>query len=193
MGFDAALDDAVASVGGDNLAAFRAALRVLEPEAREELYTGTFEVTPRCVPYVSIHLFGEENFKRGEFMAALHHRHASLDLDPGVELPDHLAVMLRYAAALQEPQRRELVEYCLLGPLAKMINLLSHNEPYRHLLECVDEVLRAAYPGLQPALSPLEQMRLHGNACPTASGGCSCGPTAEETTADPLVTPAPTA
>ena len=54
------------------LARFAAGMSPLTTDEREELYTATFDVTPACVPYVSIHLFGEENFKRGEFMAALH-------------------------------------------------------------------------------------------------------------------------
>ena len=173
--FDKILAQALDTMDSLPLIAFRSALGALSPDEREELYTATFDVMPQCVPYVSIHLFGEENFKRGEFMAALHSRYAMLGFATGGELPDHLGILLPFTATLGEPERRELVEYCLLGPLANMILMLSPDQPYRALLESVDDVLRANYPGIQAALSPLEQMRRHGGACPAVSAGCGCG------------------
>jgi len=175
--FEPVVESAIDEVGGDQLAAFRDHMIALNQDEREELYTATFDVTPRCVPYVSIHLFGEENFKRGEFMAALHSRYELLGFDTGGELPDHLSILLRYASALAEPERRELVEYCLLGPLGKMIESLAGGHPYGFLLQAVEEVFHAHYPALQPALSPLEQMRQHG-ICPAVADGCNCGPSA---------------
>jgi nitrate reductase delta subunit len=148
----------------------------LSQDEREELYTATFDVTPACVPYVSIHLFGEENFKRGEFMAALSARYAAAGFETRGELPDHLSVLLRFLAQTDEAERRELVQFCLLGPLGKMIVSLSDENPYRALLKAVREVLTVAYPDLQAALSPLEQMQSHGAACTTADTGCGgCG------------------
>lgn len=160
---------------GQDYAAFAPALGALSRDEREELYTATFDVTPTCVPYVSIHLFGEENFKRGEFMAALGARYAAAGFETRGELPDHLSVMLRFLAQTDEAERRELVRFCLLGPLGKMIAALSDENPYRALLKAVREVLTAAYPDLQPALSPLEQMQTH-SACKTVTDGCGgCG------------------
>jgi nitrate reductase molybdenum cofactor assembly chaperone len=154
---------------------FATAMSALTSDEREELYTATFDVTPACVAYVSIHLFGEENFKRGEFMAGLQARYAQAGFNAGGELPDHLAVLLRFAAETDEVERRELTEFCLLGPLGKMIAALSEANPYRALLETVREVLEAAYPGIRPATSPLEQMQQHGPACATTAAGCGCG------------------
>ena len=154
---------------------FAAALSALTPDGREELYTGTFDVTPSCVMYVSIHLFGEENFKRGEFMAGLHARYQQAGFSTLGELPDHLSVLLRFAAQVDDAERRELAEFCLLGPIGKMIAALNEANPYRALLEAVRDTLQAAYPGLQPALSPVEQMRQHGAGCATITAGCGCG------------------
>ncbi|MBN8458205.1 MAG: molecular chaperone TorD family protein [Verrucomicrobia bacterium] len=159
------------------LVAFSESIGSLTTDAREELYTATFDVTPRCVPYASIHLFGEENFKRGEFMAALHHQYETHGFDSNGELPDHIGNLLRYAATLEDPERRELVEFCILGPLGKISAALPEDNPYRHLLAAADQILRSAYPGIEPALSPIEQMRRHGAECPTVTAtGCSCGP-----------------
>ena len=142
-----------------------AALRTLDPEGREELYTATFDVTPSCVPYVSIHLFGEENFKRGAFMAALHARYAETGFDPAGELPDHLAVLLRFAAGAGETERRELLQFCLLSPLARMIESLRPGHPYRTVLQDIEGALRSAYPDVVAAPSPREEMMQHGNGC----------------------------
>ena len=173
--FDEILVQAHELVDSLHLVAFRNAIADLTDDEREELYTATFDVTPRCVPYASIHLFGEENFKRGEFMAALHHEYEKVGFATHGELPDHLAVLLRYAATLGEPARREMVEFCLLRPLEKITQSLPEDHPYLHLLNAVDETLRAQYPGIEAPLSPLDQMRQHG-ICPTTSDGCNCGP-----------------
>jgi hypothetical protein len=45
------------------------------------------------------------------------------------------------------------------------------------VLDAIEETLRTAYPGIQAALSPVEQMRRHG-ICPTVAEGCNCGPLA---------------
>jgi len=153
---------------------FASAISALTPDEREELYTATFDVTPSCVLYVSIHLFGEENFKRGEFMAGLQARYQQVGFATQGELPDHLSVLLRFTAQTDEAERRELIQFCLLGPLAKMIAALSEANPYRALLEAVRDTLQAEHPGMQPAPSPLEQMRQHGVSCATVSTGCGC-------------------
>ena len=189
--FDDLLTQALDAMDSLPLIAFQSAMDALTHDAREELYTATFDVMPQCVPYVSIHLFGEENFKRGEFMAALHSQYAQTDFQTHGELPDHIALLLRYAATLGEPARRELVEFCLLGPLVKITAALPEDHPYRFVLDAVKETLRTAYPGIQVALSPVEQMRQHGS-CPTVSDGCHCGPVAAAMpTAPPSTTQLP--
>ncbi len=175
--FDDILAQALDAMDSLPLIAFQRVLGALNYDAREELYTATFDVMPQCVPYASIHLFGEENFKRGEFMAALQSQYEQTDFQTHGELPDHIALLLRYAATLGEPARRELVEFCLLGPLVKITAMLPEDHPYRLVLDAVEETLRTAYPGIQAALSPVEQMRRHGS-CPTVSDGCHCGPLA---------------
>jgi nitrate reductase delta subunit len=153
------------------LDAFGEALAALSPDAREELHAATFDVTPSCVPYLGIHLFGEENFKRGEFMAALLARYAETGFAPGGELPDHLATVLRFFAGAGEAERRELAEYCLLAPVETMARGLSPENPYRSLLGAVRAWLDATFPGLRPFLP---RPAVPGGAAP-GCGGCSCG------------------
>jgi nitrate reductase delta subunit len=153
---------------------FADTLSAAAPETREEWFTATFDVTPACVLHVSIHLFGEENYKRGQFMARLLARYHEVGFRHGGELPDHLAVLLRYAAQADPAERRELVEFCLLGPVGAMIAGLPEDHPYRPLLDTVREVLRAGVPGLEPA-PVASAARLAAHGCGAATAACGCG------------------
>ncbi len=157
------------------LGRFVQSMRELPPGGREELFAATFEVNPACVANLGIHLFGEENLKRGEFMAALNARYRQAEFSAGSELPDHLAVLLRFAAGTDEAERHDLAAFCLLGPLNKMIAGLAEENPYRALLEAAREVLRGAYPGMTPAPSPVDRMRSHAGGCAPTAAGCGCG------------------
>ena len=113
-------------------------------EAQEEVYTRTFLVMPSCVPYASVHLFGDESFQRGRLMAALREAYDREGFDAGPELPDHVAVLLRFAPRLAPDELEELVRYCLLEPVAKMAGQLERTQnPYLHALEAVRLVLEA--------------------------------------------------
>ena len=110
----------------------------------EEIYTRTFDLNPQCVPYVSVHLFGEENFKRSQLMAGLAEAYSKAGHAWGLELPDHIAVILRFAPNFGEDDWQDVVQYCLLGPLGKMIRQLERSaNPYRHLLRAIHLALIA--------------------------------------------------
>lgn len=113
-------------------------------EAQEEVYTRTFLVMPSCVPYVSVHLFGDESFRRGRLMASLRQAYERKGFDPGPELPDHVAVLLRFAPRLEPEDVGELVRHCLTGPVEKMAAQLARTRnPYLHAVEAVRLVLAA--------------------------------------------------
>ncbi len=79
---------------------FREEARHLGLSGLEEAYTAAFDMDVHCTPYVGHRLFGE-NARRGLFMvrlAADYRRHGFAA--PAEELPDHLAVMLRYLDAV---------------------------------------------------------------------------------------------
>jgi nitrate reductase delta subunit len=170
-------------VAASGLEPFLRTLRVLDPGAREELHTATFDINPAAVPYVGIHLFGEENFKRGEFMAALRHQYESAAFDPGWELPDHLATLLRYLPASAAEEREEFVSHCLLGPVARMRDALAADNPYRHLLEALHAFLVYAFPGARAVPAPRDARAGFTSPCATFASSCQCPP------ADPLADP----
>jgi nitrate reductase assembly molybdenum cofactor insertion protein NarJ len=127
---------------GTSLRQFETALSDLSTGEIAEAYTRAFDVAPQCVPYVSVHLFGEENYKRGELMAALLSAFARVGFDHGVELPDHVSVLSRFIARVTGTERRELLSYCLREPLARMTAVLKKGQnPYGHLLQAARDLV----------------------------------------------------
>lgn len=100
-----------------------------------ELYTRTFDLTPVCAPYLSVHLFGESSFKRAQLMTGLREAYATCGVRFDDELPDHLAVVLAAFDRLQPEVQRDLVSLCLMAALPKMQSELErqHN-PYAHAI-----------------------------------------------------------
>lgn len=125
-----------------SLTLFQNATQGWSQDATEEAYLRAFDLAPLAVPYVSVHLFGEENYRRGEFMARLYEAYGKTGFDCGTELPDHFAVLLRYADRLKGEERRELLELCLREPLVKMTATLRKNgHPYHFLLQALRDAV----------------------------------------------------
>ena len=103
------------------LRAFERAVRRMSPGRLEEVYTSTFELDATCHPYVGYHLFGE-SYKRSLFLVKLKELYRATGFASPRELPDHLAVILRYLAAGAPPERRaELIREALLPALSHML------------------------------------------------------------------------
>ena len=124
-------------------AAFEDRLGGLTPEMRQEHYVRTFDVTPKTSLYLSVHLFGEENFKRAELMAGFRSAYARAGRDVGPELPDHLSTVLRHNDCFDEEEWGELVRLCLSPSLPAMIRSLDTDEnPYALALEGILGLVR---------------------------------------------------
>lgn len=110
----------------------------------EEVFTRTFDMAPICNPYISAHLYGDENYERGNLMAGLIDRYSETGFDYGKEMPDHLAVILRFMPFATAEESDELVEFCLVKPVGEMAdNLRDSDNPYGTLLLSLLEVLNA--------------------------------------------------
>ncbi len=89
----------------------------------EEIYTRLFELNPICALHIGYHLFGE-SYKRSLFMLGLKERYQAEGFDAGSELPDHLAVMLRFCArSTNEAAVDELLREAILPVLDKLVIL----------------------------------------------------------------------
>jgi nitrate reductase delta subunit len=135
------------------LAARREAVRHLDgfvahaerarPHEMEELYSSTFDLDPACAPYVGHHLCGESP-QRGAFMARLadvYRQDGFAEGRPQGELPDHLAVVLRYLAAVPSGAARQaLLVDGLVPALDRMLAAeLEPGNVYRSVLAALRE------------------------------------------------------
>lgn len=106
----------------------------LDVDRLEEVYTRTFELQPYCTPYAGPHLFGEEGFQRGRMLAGLRAGFERHGFEVEGELPDHVAVLLRFTARLEGDEREEFRAWFLALPLTRLAEALAPTaNPYRHL------------------------------------------------------------
>lgn len=118
----------------------------LSLEKMRELYTVTFDMQPVCYPYVGYHLFGE-SYKRGAFMAQLNEPYHSCGYSAGQELPDHLAVILRFLGLDSTNRSGEfchvLINEGLIPTLEKMLKVFGaeSENPYAGLLSALHLLL----------------------------------------------------
>ncbi|MBI5415805.1 MAG: molecular chaperone TorD family protein [Candidatus Omnitrophica bacterium] len=121
---------------------FSAEMDAMEPWMRQEHYVRTFDVMPKCPLYLSVHLFGEESFKRAELMTGLktvYERHNRFEM---TELPDHLALVLKNNEIFEDEEWAELVSMCILPALPKMIRGLEKcGNSYALVLKAVQALL----------------------------------------------------
>ena len=96
-------------------------------ESLEELYTQTFDVTPATSLYLGYHLFGETS-KRSEFLIKLTEAYEAHSFSSGIELADHLGIMLRFLSVSEDPEfTLPLIEECILPTLEKTEKALKKN------------------------------------------------------------------
>ena len=111
-------------------------------EKMRELYTITFDMQPVCYPYVGYHLFGE-SYKRGAFMAQLNEAYHAFGYSAEQELPDHLAVILRFLGLASTNRSGEfcqtLLNSGLMPALEKMLKVFNNDSenPYARLLSAL--------------------------------------------------------
>jgi len=136
----------------EELDCFREALLALDGapsdlRGLEELHLRTFDSQPQCIPYLSVHLFGEESFQRAKLMVGLSESYERAGIDIGTELPDHLAVVLRSCSSLNREEWVDLAVYCLRAPIDTMVEgLVENRNPYRHLLTAIRSLLNEDVP-----------------------------------------------
>ena len=121
---------------------FLTSVEALSIPRLEEIYTRTFDMQPVCYPYVGYHLFGE-SYKRSAFMAQLNEGYRKYGFTPGTELPDHVAVILRFlgsrAAGRNSDFGRTLIDEGLVPTLEKIAKDLSAQtgNPYSLLISAL--------------------------------------------------------
>lgn len=106
-------------------------------------YVATFDHRRRCCPYLTYYAYGDTR-KRGvalvEFKQA--YRSAGLELD-AEELPDHLCVLLEFAATADRPAGIGLLLEHRAGVELLRLALLDAGSPYADALVAVSATLPA--------------------------------------------------
>ncbi len=119
----------------------------------EESYTRAFDLAPLAAPYLSAYIYGDENFDRGSFLAALTERFRVAGYEFGQELPDHLAVVLIGLRFLELDEVRDLIDFLILPAVREINQRLDSSEgPYKHLtaylLQLIDFDQFEQFPGV---------------------------------------------
>jgi nitrate reductase delta subunit len=118
------------------------AIEKQSPQKIEELYTTTFDMQPVCYPYIGYQLFGE-SYKRGAFMAQLNEAYHACGYSAGQELPDHLAIILRFLGLDTTNRKGDFCQALLnegvLPALEKMLKVFGEGSenPYFWLLSAL--------------------------------------------------------
>ncbi len=126
----------------------------------EEIFSSTFDLNASCHPYVGYHMFGEA-YKRSALMLELQDRFRIHDFDPGVELPDHIAVLLRFMSRCPDAElTTEIAREALVPTLEPMTSdpeperfeegeeapeVFDLGDDYRRVLHALRLILQARY------------------------------------------------
>lgn len=122
--------DAATAIGG-----FIDFLEAQDLPQIEELFTSAFDLQAISFPYVGYQLCGESQ-ARTLFLLKLQELYKEQSFSSEGELPDHLSVMLRFIASIDDPTgNAEIISDGLLPALEKIIQGIETSEhPYRQLL-----------------------------------------------------------
>jgi nitrate reductase assembly molybdenum cofactor insertion protein NarJ len=128
----------------------------------EEIFSATFDLNASCHPYVGYHMFGE-SYPRSLFMLELKDRFRTQNFDHGVELPDHIAVLLRFLSTCTDAEMRDEIARDALLPTLEPMTLAPESAPvldegegappevfdigtdYRRVLQALRHLLVARY------------------------------------------------
>lgn len=109
----------------------------------EEEYVATFDFNPATAPYLGHHLFGD-NQKKGSYMIMLKQEYERRGYTPvGVELPDHLSVLLGFLAHLARQEdngdRQLFITKCVLPGVERFQAAFdtTQNSHWKALIEAV--------------------------------------------------------
>jgi nitrate reductase delta subunit len=122
---------------------FLASIEPLSTSRLQEVYAGTFDVNPACCLYAAYHLHGD-SYKRGAFMAGLNREYRERGFEPGNDLPDHLPVVFRFLAQLEDPELASgLLVHAILPALAHIVRAFEVTDNvYAKLLQAVLHALK---------------------------------------------------
>ena len=131
------------------LSQFETALNGVTLEQLQEIYTSSFDMHPDCTPNLGCHLFGED-VRRNIFMAQLRERMDRAQVPTGVELPDHLSLVLRLLDSLDNAdETHAVIEDCLIPGVTRILSALKQLNvscPYVSVFQTLLVTLKSVAP-----------------------------------------------
>lgn len=110
----------------------------------QELYTAAFDfaASSDASLYSGVHIFGEENYNRGNFMAQLKEAQVSHSIDNKQELPDFIPNVLRLAERLTSiKEKTELLKKCVVEPMNTVAKAFEDSSnPYKFAIVLVKKI-----------------------------------------------------
>lgn len=131
---------------GEVLAGFRVYVEQTSLKRLEEIYTNTFDLQGLCYPYVGHHLFGE-SYKRSWFMSQLNRSYREKGFQAKKELPDHVAVILRFLAQSENDEfNLVLLDEGLIPAVSKMDQVFGAktDHPYKLVIHALSMLLEGS-------------------------------------------------
>ena len=115
-------------------------------EDLQEMFTQTFDMTPKAALEVGWHLFGED-YARGAFLVDMRAKLRRHDIPEGSELPDHLASLVTLVTRMDAEEADAFVASALLPAVEKMLGSLQETEsPFVPAMSGLREVLLQSVP-----------------------------------------------
>lgn len=142
-----AVDELLAHISGPPAALLQqtvAALRAREPMAAAMDYVATFDMRRRCTMYLTYWTAGDTRNRGREMLAfATAYREAGVT-PPGGEAPDHLTVVLEFAATVDPEVGRRLLDQHRVPIDVLRGALADAKSPYEPTVAAICETLPAA-------------------------------------------------
>jgi len=122
---------------------FRGFLDQIPLSQMGEIYAGTFGSQAVCYPYVGYHLLGDESHRR-MFLAGLEEEYQIYHFSATNELPDHLGIMLRFLARIEDKEEKEEITFLYVLPALKRMlrGFVGRRTPYKGVLQALSLVLQ---------------------------------------------------
>jgi len=165
--------DALPEPAGVPLGRFLDHLARIPLRDQQESYVDTFDHRRRCCPYLTYYAYGDTR-KRGLALLRIKQAYRAAGLELGAdELPDHVAVVLEFAATGDPVQGRQLLLEHRAGLEVLRLALEDTDSPYADVLRAVCATLpplagrdRDAVARLVAAGPPAEEVGLQPFAPP---------------------------
>lgn len=130
-------------------------IRRLSQQDREEVYSRTFDLSPKCTLELGWHLFGE-TYDRGAFLVWMRQQIRKYSLSETTDLPDHARHVFSVLGRMEAEDADKFSQACVL-PAMEIIRdgMKTMDSPYESLIEMICDWLESRH-----GVSPIEDISL---------------------------------